>query len=1276
MPLRRLSSPLLLAVLATVLAASAGAVSSSHASPEAAGHAGTPEDPMPVSVGETIQAEMPFGDAFDTEVVFEVTAESPGLLRILVRSLEFDPYLEVTRIAPEGKPRIIRACGPAAWEEYMPDNNRICDATFRDVEPGDRFRIKVQPEGNPYCGGAFEISLAEDNSWEAEQRPYWKHALAHAKEIAKVECEIRALLLESRHLSRDGRRASAAERLPIAKRALDLAREALGPDHPLVAASLAHVAALTSPDDTAGAKEKVVLNDEALSIYEAALGSGHPSVSLVRVGQAHALAEAGRIDDAEKAMRRALADLVEILGPDHLLTGKVMRELSFGLVVHGRYEEAFELDMRALEITEKNKGAYGMTWPPLNAIVLSATLIGSIDTARELAERWLEVETLQHQVPDPIQDEICEGRWRPSIALADLYRKLGQYEKSREQGERALEVAEAMGDSRGRFHAHMALGAFHGELGDYRQAEFHFGQALEIDPDRGMLLQRYVPFLLEVGRHEEVRQLGEKLLRMWQQGLSPDHPSVAIPLHLLGVNLRKTGEFEEARRHLEEALRIRTAKLPADHPATAETRRELAELLREMGLLTEARESIQRALASSRSLLGDEHPAVSRGLHTLATIHAAAGERGEALEAALEAEAIGREHLSLVAGSLTERAALRFASVRTSGLDLALSLAAEAAGSVPGAARSAWNALIGSRALILDEMGARNRIAARSTDTEIIRLFERRQEAARRLANLYLREIQKRESPELYQRRIEEARRDKEQVEKELAVKSNEFARDSERKRQGLSEVASVLPAGGALVAFALYDRADPAGKKTEPVPSYLAFVMRRGSFEPVLVPLGPAEKIDRLVETWKASIGTGERGMGLVSVVGSVKTDQGGQATESAIQAYRDAGAALRRLVWDPVAGAIGDSKHVFIVPDGALSLVSFAALPAEESGYLLEKGPRIHYLSSERDLVRPGDRRDRGGSLLALGGADFGASEIFAALAAEPEQKEAEKGTATAALRAPADEAAGVAVLRTFRGRRSSCGDLKVFDTFEPLPSSAGEVAEIVSLWRGTGRSRSADAAALLTGPDASETAFKRMARGRSVLHLATHGFFLGGQCRSALDASRGFGGLATAGGKAAKQETAAPPTADPGENPLLLSGLVLAGANHRHHAGPDEDDGILTAQEIAAMDLSGVEWAVLSACDTGVGAIEIGEGVFGLRRAFQVAGAGTLIMSLWSVEDESARQWMKALYEGRLKKDLDTAEAVRHASLTVLNDRREKGLPDHPFYWAGFVAAGDWR
>src|SRR5262249_30179408 len=133
---------------------------------------------------------------------------------------------------------------------------------------------------------------------------------------------------------------------------------------------------------------------------------------------------------------------------------------------------------------------------------------------------------------------------------------------------------------------------------------------------------------------------------------------------------------------------------------------------------------------------------------------------------------------------------------------------------------------------------------------------------------------------------------------------------------------------------------------------------------------------------------------------------------------------------------------------------------------------------------------------------------------------------------------------------------------------------------------------------------------------------------------------------------------------ENPLLLSGFALAGANLRARAPAGGDDGVLTAEEVSALDLSGVEWAVLSACATGVGGVRAGEGVFGLRRAFEIAGARTLVMSLWSVDDESARRWMEALYRARFGSGMGTAEAVREASLTALRERRARGENTHPF------------
>jgi CHAT domain-containing protein len=178
------------------------------------------------------------------------------------------------------------------------------------------------------------------------------------------------------------------------------------------------------------------------------------------------------------------------------------------------------------------------------------------------------------------------------------------------------------------------------------------------------------------------------------------------------------------------------------------------------------------------------------------------------------------------------------------------------------------------------------------------------------------------------------------------------------------------------------------------------------------------------------------------------------------------------------------------------------------------------------------------------------------------------------------------------------------------------------------------------------------KQRAPGHRVLHLATHGFVVGSDCPRSDD------------------------PASAADNPLLRSGLALAGANRRSMVRENQDDGILTAEEVAGLNLEGVEWVVLSACDTGLGEIRLGEGVFGLRRAFRVAGARTLIMSLWPVDDESGRRWMRALYEGRLLRGLSTADAVREASLAFLRQQRLKRESTHPFYWGAFLAAGDWR
>ena len=190
------------------------------------------------------------------------------------------------------------------------------------------------------------------------------------------------------------------------------------------------------------------------------------------------------------------------------------------------------------------------------------------------------------------------------------------------------------------------------------------------------------------------------------------------------------------------------------------------------------------------------------------------------------------------------------------------------------------------------------------------------------------------------------------------------------------------------------------------------------------------------------------------------------------------------------------------------------------------------------------------------------------------------------------------------------------------------------------------------------------KRLKECRSprILHLATHGFFLQDQPRELQREARGLGAVGWQAGGAGLA---------PGmENPLLRSGLALAGANWKNKGftpPPDAEDGLLTAEDVSGLDLLATDLVVLSACETGLGEIHVGEGVFGLRRAFVLAGAKTLVMSLWKVPDEQTCELMEDFYR-RILTGEGRAEALRQAQLEM-----KKKYPE-PYYWGAFICQGE--
>jgi CHAT domain-containing protein len=201
--------------------------------------------------------------------------------------------------------------------------------------------------------------------------------------------------------------------------------------------------------------------------------------------------------------------------------------------------------------------------------------------------------------------------------------------------------------------------------------------------------------------------------------------------------------------------------------------------------------------------------------------------------------------------------------------------------------------------------------------------------------------------------------------------------------------------------------------------------------------------------------------------------------------------------------------------------------------------------------------------------------------------------------------------------------------------------------------------DAARLtdLRGTHAVKSEVTAALPGQDIVHIAAHGLRRDVDCTAATLAQRGAG-LAPA---------RAAPVADDGG----LGVLVLAAAS-----GAPTADAYLGEQDILQLSLDGTGWVVLSACDSGLGDSRAYEGAFGLRRAFRLAGARSVIMSLWRVDDAATAEWMAALYAARLRDHASTIDAIATAQRATLAARRAAGQDTHPYWWAGFVAAGDWR
>lgn len=1039
------------------------------------------------------------------------------------------------------------------------------------------------------------------------------------------------------------------------REAIPLLEAIHGPDHQHVADGAYHFAQmLMRIGDDAEAKK---LLERVITIRETVFGYGDISLSIPLTKLGWVLMDDGKHEEAQIVFERSIG-IAESFGEEGVAAlANALAGYGNLLKRSGDYAGAREIFERAVVVTEADTDRQAR-WLAPSLFNLGALLnvMGELDEAGARIDR---ARVLWESLLGPTDPYVALSL----VQIGWLRMSQGNYVEARTAFEKAMAIADQSGRRETLASSLAGYGNLLRRTGDYREARAVFERAVsvtEIPPVMkrwlGASLLNLAGTLGDVGEFVEAESVCRRGLELAEEmsAYNLKHSGRTI---LAGI-LSKSGRSDEATHLYDQILMEREQVFGPDHDEVANTLMSLARIVHKGGELSRARELYERGRRIRENTLGPDTPAVGWSLAGLADSLFDLGELDEALAKAFRAEEIGRASLRLTARALSERQALAYASVRPEGLDLALTIIARDPSRSADSTTKVWDALIRSRAIVLDEMSLRHRSIG-GTD-EVVRFAQDLAAWRSRLANLTLR------GPgdlptDHYRKILEETRANKERAERALAEKSAVFRRESEFRKIGLVDVTEALPPDTALVAFVKYGHREPHVEQTMEVSPrevdgdtrpwrttsrYLALVLPTDDASPVVVPLGLAEFVESRITAWA------EEARARPASVGS--------AARSALERYRSTGRALRRAIWDPVVPHLGGAANVLVVPDGPLHLVNLMALPTTTDRYLIETGPRVHLLSTERDVVKDAETGPRTGTMLALGNPDFEAR------LAPPSPEVLELA------RMRPESIADLEGAEIYRGQQPSCQEMSAM-RFGPLPASRIEVDSIASLWteaRGANEPTSSSPTLKLTGPAAHETLFKSVAPHHAVLHLATHGFFVEGDCDPAFATAEAVDVAKAIGAPGPDRHDAVMV-----ENPLLRAGLALAGANNRATAGATGDDGILTAEEVASLDLSGVDWAVLSACRTGVGEIATGEGVLGLRRAFEVAGANTLIMTLWAVDDEATRAWMRELYRARLAGS-STAESVAQASRTVIEERRGAGLSVHPFYWGAFVAAGDWR
>jgi CHAT domain-containing protein/Tfp pilus assembly protein PilF len=994
--------------------------------------------------------------------------------------------------------------------------------------------------------------------------------------------------------------------------------------------------------------EAIRSSEQALAIRERVLGADHREVAFVIKLQGNAFFYKDDDAKAEMLYKRALTIWEKVLEPEHPQVASILNNLAVLYWLKGDYAKPEPLYRRALAIRERELGAeHPEVAYTLDNLAILYKDKGDYANAEPLYERAL-----------AILEKVL-GPEHPGIAktvdnLAILNSVKGNYARAELLHRRALAILEkALGPEHPRIAFYiMNLAILYFYKGDYARAESLHQRALSIiekslgpeDPSVARSLYNLAGVYYAMGDYTSAERLHERALTIFEKALGPQYEEVADSLNQLALICAGRGDLAKAESLYQRALTIQEKALGLEHPKIAMTLNNLATLHGSKGEYAKADQLYQRALAIREKTLGPEHPDVADSLNNVAMLAVNKGEyvKAEPLyERALEIlrKALGPGQPK-VAKTLNDIAALYIAKG-----DPSRAVAVQSRANVITENNLAFNLAIGTerqkRAYLvtLSEQVAQtlslhlhhlpHDLTARNLAATIIlqrkgRALDAASENLNALRSRFSTEDQalldrlidtrsqfarlvlggpQKMLPEQYREQIKALEDRAEQYEADISRRSSEFRAQS--LPVTLAAVQAAIPPDAVLIEFASYHPFNARAVKDDQVYSQPRYVayVLRRHGEIQWKEFGDAKSIDDAIAAFRAALSDPKR------------------------RDVKRLARALDEQVMQSLRPLLGDAQQILISPDGDLNLIPFEALVDEQGRYLIERYS-FNYLTSGRDLLRLQVERGSKSAPLVIADPMFGARDQLA--------------KADVAQQKPPAR-------RRLRQSVTTGSDLSgVY--FAPLMGAELEAREIKSLF---------PEARVLVGEEATEASLKQAVAPR-ILHIATHGFFLEDRPIK-IEGARGLNLMRDDGdlGRLSANMKI--------ENPLLRSGLALAGANQR--TGRD-DDGILTALEATGLNLWGTQLVVLSACDTGVGVVRTGEGVYGLRRALVLAGSETQVMSLWPVRDYATQRLMKAFYAG-LKQGQGRGEALRNVKLMTM---RRRGT-EHPFYWAGFIQSGKW-